>query len=333
MEKQYKEFKKSVIKSTNILLLTHKDPDFDAFCSALILKEFLNTHFPNKKVTFKARNQPSQNLPNMQSIEIVERINSEDEDLIIITDSASWHMCVTEKDNIHKSKAKVITIDHHDSAPDTGDFNINNNLSSAVEEVLQLCIQVGGRRFKITESISKLGQIGIISDTGRFLYENVKPSTYEIMAKLTKVFQLDTEDFSYKNSKFPQETLEPLQRYIKNINIIGDMSYTYITKEDIEKLKATKVGVNSAQRHVRDKVIRHMHGVHWGFVLKPFFTKENLWQVSFRSTKEYQMVDKIAEKLGGGGHEYSAAARVKASNVKDAIEQILKAISQVVGDD
>lgn len=324
MNKEAKQLKNLVKKSNNILIVTHKGPDFDAFCSGLILKEVLNTYFPKKEVIFKTRSLPRNNIPKMEEITVVEEIEDVGEDLVIITDAGNWDMCVTENDTIQNTNAKLVIIDHHDTASDSSDLTVNNNKSSATEQVLDLCMKMLGRRFKITESISVLGQIGIISDTGRFLYENAQPETFAIFAKLRAVTNFDIEDFSYKNAKFPFETLVPYTLFLQNINIVGDMAYTYISHEEIEKTGSSKLGVNAAQQEVRDRVLRQIQGVHWGFIVKPMFSKENRWQVSFRSMKGYQVVDKIAESLGGGGHQYSSAARVDAKTAQEAVEKILE---------
>lgn len=327
MQKESKELKKILKRAQNILILTHKGPDFDAFCSGLILKEFINTYYPKKNVVFKSRQMPTQNIPHMQEIQIVEEIHSAGEDLIVLTDAGNIEMCITHRDTIQNSTAKFVIIDHHDTQSDKSDLSINNNMSSATEQMIYLCMDME-KKFKITEEISKLGQIGIISDTGRFLYENTRFETYELMGKLKEVYNLDIEDFTYKNSKFPIEMLEPLKIYIENICIEEDMAYTYISKEDITSKELTKVAVNNAHQFIRDNIIRYIHGIHWGFVVKPSYYKENLWQVSFRSTKGYQKVNKIAEFLNGGGHEYSSAARVEAGSAKEAVDIILSSIKK-----
>ncbi len=332
VKKETAQLKKLIQKSQNILILTHKGPDFDAFCSALILKEFLNTYYPKKNVVFKSRQMPTQNIPHMHEIAVVERIEREDEELIILTDASKLEICINHSDDIQSSNAKIVSIDHHDTVDIVADLSINFNMSSATEQVLNLCFEMEKWKFKITEDISKLGQIGIVSDTGRFLYENATPDTYEMFGKLRKVYALDLEDFTYKNSKFPLDTIEPLRIFLKNINTEDDMAYTYISKKDIDELELSKTGVNNAQQHVRDRVLRHLHGIHWGFVIKPSYYKENIWQVSFRSTKGYQKVSEIALLLGGGGHEYSSAARVEASDVEKALEIVLTTIHQYLSD-
>ena len=322
MHKESRELERILKKAQNILILTHKGPDFDGFCSGLILKEYINTKYPKKNVVFKTRQMPTQNIPHMDELVIVEEIHSENEDLVILTDAGNLNMCTTTSDTIQNSSAKLIIIDHHDTKSDNSDLSINNNMSSATEQVLYLCMDMD-RRFKITEDISMLGQIGIITDTGRFLFENVKPETYEMMAKLRKAYNLDIEDFTYKNSKFPYEMLIPLQKYINNIHMEEDMAYTYLLDEDMKSEGMDKVAVNNAHQFMRDRMIRYIHGIHWGFVVKPSFEKDSLWYVSFRSSKGYQKVDGIAEALRGGGHEYAAAARVEAGSAKEALDIIL----------
>ncbi|HRX44395.1 MAG TPA: hypothetical protein P5059_04070, partial [Candidatus Dojkabacteria bacterium] len=86
MKKEYSKFKKLIEKSNNILLITHKGPDFDAFASCLILKNFIDTYYPNKNVVFKSRQSPTQKLPFMDQITISQVINTENEELVVILD-------------------------------------------------------------------------------------------------------------------------------------------------------------------------------------------------------------------------------------------------------
>jgi phosphoesterase RecJ-like protein len=330
MKKEYRKLKKLIQKSSNILILTHKGPDFDGFASGLILKKYINVLYPKKIVSFKTRHYPTQKISFMHEIAISQVINLGDEDLIIIVDANSWDMCITKDDTINLTKAPIAIIDHHDTKAMESVVTVNENLSSATEQVLRFAMATGGKKFEVTEGISFLGQVGMIYDTGRFLYDNTKPETYELMAKLRRIYHLDLEDFEYKNTKFPMETLLPLKIYIHNIHIQGDMAYTYITKQDIQVNGISKMGLNTAQEFVRDKILRYIQGVHWGFVVKPYPDNENEWRISFRSTKGYQEVAKIAETLGGGGHQYAAASKIQALDGDEATKKVLEVISQVV---
>ena len=329
MGKEYSKLKNLIEKSKNILILTHRGPDFDAFASALILKNFLNTYYPQKRVSFKSRQYPTQRIPFMNEIEIVQKIDVGNEDLIVITDAADWDICITKEDTIQLTKAKVAVIDHHTTKGMSAEVVINGGMSSATEQVLDFCIEVKGKRYTISKEISELGQIGIVFDTGRFIFDNTRPQTYELMAKLRRVYEFDLEDFEYKSAKFPIDALLPLKIYIQNIHIIDDMAYSYINLNDVKNFNLTKIGVNSAQEFVRDNIVRYIQGIHWGFVIKPSFTNDNEWKVSFRSSKGYQEVAGIAEALNGGGHQYSSAARITASEGDQAAKLILDTINRV----
>jgi len=77
MKKNYNQFKEFIKQSKKILILTHKGPDVDAFCSSLLLKQILLELYPKKKVVFRAKQNPSLKLPGMKEIEIVKELKSE----------------------------------------------------------------------------------------------------------------------------------------------------------------------------------------------------------------------------------------------------------------
>lgn len=330
MKKEYKKLKNLIEKSKNILILTHKGPDFDGFASGLILKNFLNVYYPKKTVVFKTRQYPTQKIPFMHELQITQRIDAGNEDLIIMVDTNNWRMCITKDDTIQVSKAKIAIVDHHSSKGLEAEVVVNENMSSATEQILDFCMNVKGKKYIISEEISTLGQIGIVFDTGGFLYHNTKPETYELMAKLRRIYELDLEDFEYKSGKFPLETLLPLKIYIQNIHIVNDMAFSFLNLSEVQNYKLTKTGVNAAQGFVRDNILRYIQGIHWGFVVKPSFTSDSEWRISFRSTKGYQEVASIAEALGGGGHQYSAATRITATDGDQAAKMVLDAVEKVL---
>ncbi len=330
MKKAYRKFKKLIENSNDILILTHKGPDFDAFASSLILKKYLNTFYPKKNVVFKTRQFPTQKIPFMNEIIIAQTIETQQEDLVIITDAVGWDMCILKEDTIQITQAKIAIVDHHSTKGMNADVIINNSMSSTTEQILDFCKEVSGGKFKITPEISTLGQIGIVYDTGRFAYDNTTPDTYRLMAQLRKVYPLDLEEFEYKSAKFPVDSLLPIKVYIQNLHIINDMAYTYLNKSDINSLKLTKIGINGAQEFVRDNIVRYIQGVHWGFIVKPSYTTENEWLVSFRSSKGYQEVSTIAEALNGGGHQYSAATRIVANDGEHAANIVLDTVNRIL---
>jgi len=183
--------------------------------------------------------------------------------------------------------------------------------------------KIYGRRFKLNEDSASLIQYGIVADTGRFLYDITTPNTHRVFAEAKSVIDVDLEDFAYRNSKFPREATHAIVKYLQSLTIEKDMAYMSIDRSDLENDLELKQGASEAQAFLRDKYLRYIQGVHWGFIIKPDMNTENDWFVSFRSTKGYQDVRVIAEELGGGGHTYASGVLMKADSLDELLEKVL----------
>ena len=326
MRNESKQLKNLIDKSKNILLLTHKGPDMDAFCSMLITYEILKTHWKDKNVVMKTRQLPTTNLPRMKEINIVKKIAPENEDLIILLDTTNLDFASERVDTIMNTKATVFSIDHHKQEELPNHPYINEERSSATEQVLYTFRNILGKKFNITENIAQLGQYGIVADTGRFLYQQTSADTFAIFSELVRVRKLDLENIAYKQSKIPKESTPAIMEFLKTLKIKRDMSYMYISRKTIQEKELKKQGVNQAKVFLRDRYLRHIQGVHWGFIISPGFEYDNDWYVAFRSTKGYQDVKIIAEELGGGGHQYASGVPMTGNNAEEVLEKVLKAV-------
>jgi len=324
MDRVERKLKKEIQKARRILLLTHKGPDVDAFCSMFLVYKTLKENFPKKDIVMKTRQYPNVKLPLMKELQIVdkeENIAPMGEDLIIITDCSEWRMVIEEGDTVQNSEAVTFFIDHHKGdAPES--LVINEMRSSATEQVYVSLKKMFGKKFKLDKKAASLIQYGIVADTGRFLFDLTTPDTFRIFAEAVEVHRVDLEKYEYGSSKFPRESTEVIIEFLKNLEIVGDMSYMYISQDAIDERGFKKSAVNEAFVFLKDKYLRYIQGVHWGFIIKPMFS-DMMWSVSFRSTKGYQNVEEIAKRLGGGGHMYSAATKLKADSVEEVLETVL----------
>jgi phosphoesterase RecJ-like protein len=292
--------------------------------------------YPEKQITMKARQYPSSKLPLMKELTVLQKedsIKPEGEDLIIITDSSLWKLCQEEGDTIRESNAPVFFIDHHrtDIAGEErgNQFFINESRSSATEQVYVTLQRIFGDKFKVDEDAAALVQYGIVSDTGRFLFELTTPETFRVFAEVMEIYRVDIQDFEYRSAKFPREATDVVIEYLKTLTIEGDMAYMYISQDIIDQRGFEKQAVNEAFVFLKDKYLRFIQGVHWGFIVKPMFKDENEWSISFRSTKGYQDVEVIAKELEGGGHEYASAVKIKANTVDEILDAVLNAVKEV----
>lgn len=329
MKKNYNQFKEFIKQSKKILILTHKGPDVDAFCSSLLLKQILLELYPKKKVVFRAKQNPSLKLPGMKGIEMVKELKSEGFDLIILTDAGDLSLCIEDTDNVEDSIPQII-IDHHDTffEKKKNTVLINENMSSATEQVYMLFRILYKNKFKLNEDSSTLVQYGIVADTGRFLYDIMTPNTHRVFADAKSIVDVDLEDFAYRNSKFPREATHAIIKYLESLKIEKDMAYMFVDRKDLEEDLELKQGASEAQAFLRDRYLRFIQGVHWGFIIKPDMNTKDSWFVSFRSTKGYQDVRVIAEELGGGGHTYASGVLIKADSIEALLTKILNIIEK-----
>jgi phosphoesterase RecJ-like protein len=327
MDKKHKQLKRYIESAKRILIVSHRGPDMDAFCSMLLVKEFINIYYPKKNVVTKAKQLPSFNIPNMHDITVVDTLEKGDEDLIIIVDAADMNMVCENEDGLIDTSAPIVVIDHHKTITNKQNLLINEERSSASEQVIVSFRKILGKKFKLTQETAELGQYGIVGDTNRFMYELATANTFRLFAELVEVSRVDLEELSYKLGKFPYDATPIVIEALRRISIEDDMAYTYVNKEDTKRWGRSNIG--EALNFIKNNYLRFIQGVHWGFILKPSIKEENSWWISFRSTKGYQEVDKIAEELGGGGHKYASGAKLEYPEPK-SLEQVLTDVFTVI---
>lgn len=327
MDKKHRELKRYIEGAKRVLIVSHRGPDMDAFCSMLLVKEFLNIHYPEKDVVAKAKQLPNFNIPRMHDITVVDSLEEGDEDLIIVVDAADIEMVCDSNDGLVNTSKDVVILDHHKTKTERHQVLINEDRSSASEQVIASFKEILGKKYALTKEIAELGQFGIVADTGRFLFELTTPDTFRMFADLMEVSRIDLEEMDYKLRKVPVGATEIIVELLRRFSIEGDMAYTYVNIDDTKRW--SRGDISEALNYIKNYYLRYVQGVHWGFVLKPSIKEENNWWISFRSTTGYQEVDSIAEDLGGGGHIYASGAKLEYSEPRD-LEQVLTDVFRVI---
>ena len=186
-----------------------------------------------------------------------------------------------------------ISIDHHSANTMFADYNFVNPTAPACAQILIIVLQALG--IEIDKEIGTCLLTGIITDTGGFKYSGVTAETFEFAAELLnsgvnvssiykKVLQTLSKP-SFELRRIAMNRLEFLED--------GKMTFTYITKEDEEKVGAGNNdhdGIVEMGRDVEDVEISI-------FLIE----KEDGYKISLRSN-EYVNVSDICLMFSGGGH-------------------------------
>jgi phosphoesterase RecJ-like protein len=196
----------------------------------------------------------------------------------------------------------VINIDHHHDNTRFGDFNlVDVEASCTAEIVYDLAVLLGAQ---ITREMASALYVGLITDTGKFMYENTDAHTHRVAADLIEA-GVDIDD-TYRRlyEHVPIEKLRLVVRALGGIQRHCDdrLVLTYITVADYEE--------TGAGEEMTEGVIDHLRSIDGSKVAAVIRDLGNRGRaarkVSLRSSEGDVDVSAIARKRGGGGHKRAA---------------------------
>ena len=301
----------------SIVILTHENPDGDAIGTGLALYNALKEYGKNPDIIIPEYPRTFSFLPGAD--EIKKSSDIEKYDLAISVDCATIKMLNGFANYFENAKVKV-SIDHHSTNTMFGDLNYVSPDAPACAQILLVVLFYF--KIEITKDIGTCILTGIITDTGGFKYSSVTAETFEFVAWLLnkginvskiyrKVLQVKTKA-NFELTRMAMERLEFLED--------GKVAFTYITKEDEEKVNA-----ESGDHEGIVEVGRDIEGVEVSIFLRE---TDKGCKVSMRSN-EYVNVSDVCILLGGGGHVRAAGATMQCT-VEQAKEKVLRQVKAVL---
>lgn len=307
------EILKEVKKAEDIVILTHNNPDGDAIGSSLAIYSALKEQGKNVEVIIPQLPRIFDFLP--YADEVKKEGSKKVYDLAISVDCATIKL-LNGWSNYFEDATTSIVIDHHSTNSMYGDLNYVDLSAPACSQVLYTLFRY--YNIEITQEMGTCLMTGIITDTGGFQYSGVSKETFEIAANLLtsgvniskiykRVFATRTKG-NFELRKIAIDRMELLED--------GKVSFTYITKEDEEKVNAEAgdyEGIVEEGRNIEGvEVSIFLHEVEDGF------------KVSTRAN-EYVNVSDVCLMFGGGGHARAAGATMQGS-IEQIKEKLLKEI-------
>jgi phosphoesterase RecJ-like protein len=196
----------------------------------------------------------------------------------------------------------VINIDHHHDNTRFGDFNlVSVDASCTAEIVYDLALLMGA---KITREMASALYVGLITDTGKFMYENTNAHTHRVAAELIDA-GVDVDD-TYRRlyEHVPLEKVHLVARALASIQRHCDnrLVVSYITAADYEATGAGEEMTEGVIDHLRS-----IEGTKVAAVVRDLGNRGRAARkVSLRSSEGDVDVSEIARKHGGGGHKRAA---------------------------
>jgi bifunctional oligoribonuclease and PAP phosphatase NrnA len=196
----------------------------------------------------------------------------------------------------------IINIDHHHDNTRFGDFNlVNVSASCTAEIVYDLAALLGAT---ITSEMASALYVGLVTDTGKFMYENTDAHTHRVAAELIEA-GVDVDD-TYRRlyEHVPLEKLRLVARALEGIQLHcdGRLVVSSITAADYEQTGAGEEMTEGVIDHLRS-----IDGTKVAAVVRDLGNRgRTARKVSLRSSEGDVDVSAIARKNGGGGHKRAA---------------------------
>ena len=304
--------------AASFLLLAHTNPDGDAIGSLCGLAHTLAA-WGKKGHILLPEGVPDRFSWIIPPWPVVSSLPADHEPCVVILDCA-------DLDRVGKDLAAelqdrdLINIDHHTGNTKFGVLNwVDPGLSSVGE-----MIALAARRLKIPlqGALGEALYLAIMADTGSLSYSNTTPQTLDIVSEILGL-GLDLNNFQAKSKR---------QGHLAQLHLHG------LALQDVSLQAKGKVGIIRATREMMERTgaaqedcdglvdyVRTLRGVVVAVSLREV---EQGIKFSLRSWGEVN-VQAVAADMGGGGHPNAAGGLIN-SDLPEAEERILKAISAYV---
>jgi phosphoesterase RecJ-like protein len=206
-------------------------------------------------------------------------------------------------DLLKRDGAHILNVDHHHDNTHFGTVNhVVPEASCTAEVIWDLMEDLGVRP---THAIAEALYVGLVTDTGKFMYENTGTRAHVMAAELIDagvdvhgIYRRLYEGMPYAKLELLARALAHVQRYDE-----GRLAFTRLTRDDFR--------LSGAEDSYSEGIIDHLRSVEGTKVAA--LTRELLAdghrgrrKVSLRATDGEVDVSVIARAAGGGGHRQAA---------------------------
>jgi bifunctional oligoribonuclease and PAP phosphatase NrnA len=289
-------------RAQKLILVTHENPDGDALGSLVGMREILTGLGKDAPAFIDAREFP---LPTEYSfLSLDDVLTSPPDDLeqrtAVFLDCGSLERNPAEA--FRRPGMHILNIDHHHDNTRFGTVNlVDSDASCTAEIVWDLMYGLG---VEPTSSIAQALYVGLITDTGRFMYENTGPRAHLMAAELIEAGVDVPGTYREVYEGVPYGKLALLARGLAKTRRYDNGRLT------VTALDAGDFAESNAEESYSEGVIDHLRAVQGTAVAALVRDRLNAAdgdrKVSLRASDNRVDVSRIARLQGGGGHRQAA---------------------------
>jgi phosphoesterase RecJ-like protein len=290
-------------EASKLIVITHENPDGDALGSLVATQGILSAIGKDCLMYIDERDLP---LPQEYRFFPLDGLVSQpppdlEQRTVVFLDCGNLDRnpaVAFRREGIH-----LLNIDHHHDNTRFGTVNLVVPEASCTAEIIWDLM--GGLGIEPTLTVAEALYVGLITDTGRFMYENTGRRAHLMAAELIDAGVDVHEMYRRVYEGVPYGKLALLARGLANVERYDDGRLT------MTALSATDFSDSDAEESYSEGVVDHLRAVQGTAVaalIRDRIGDEQPGQrkVSLRASDDRVDVSAIARAQGGGGHRQAA---------------------------
>jgi phosphoesterase RecJ-like protein len=301
-----------------VAICGHVNPDGDALGSALALAALLRAQ-GCEATCLLAQDRPAPLLYTfLEDYNFVPACNYTDSPELFITVDLPVASRLGDALPHFERAPKTLCIDHHPDYSDYCDAYFGDTQASATGALIWELVKASG--MPITAAVASYCYVAVMTDTGRFSFQNTNEHAFSIAAEMVHYGVRPTEISQnvYENKSMAMLKLEA--RLIERMRFAFDNAFVYswITEDDFNEL-----GVSRDDTESLPTTLRSIQGVEVAVLLR---SEGSAVRANFRS-RGCCNVGELARSFGGGGHSAASGATLECT-LDEAAAMLIKALSE-----
>ena len=284
-----------------LFLTTHENPDGDALGSLRAMQLVLE-ELGKDSIIFVSRDQfplPHEYRHMGFDDAVAQPPSDLDERLVVFLDCGNMDRMPVGF--LKRSGVRIVNIDHHHDNTRFGHVNlVVPEASCTAEIVYELARELG---VPIKSELAEALYIGLVTDTGKFMFENTTPAAHRMAADLIAAGVQPQQIHRRLYEGLPFSRLQLLARALAGVQRFDDgaLTLTHLTRDDFAHSGANESDSEGIVDHMRQ-----VEGTLVACLVRDLLADESLRKVSLRATDGRVDVSVIARGFGGGGHRQAA---------------------------
>jgi phosphoesterase RecJ-like protein len=306
-------------QARKLLVTTHENPDGDALGSLLAFDEMMRALGKDSIMFMSATNFPLPHEYQHLPLGAVQNAPPPDMDerLAVFLDCGNIDRMPV--DFLQRDGQHIVNIDHHHDNTLFGTVNLVVPDASCTAEILWELARALG--VEITPSMAEALYVALITDTGRFMYDNTTTRSHLMAAELIDAGVDVAEVYRRLYQDLPFPRLQLLARALSGVRRYDDgmLTVAHLTRGDFGETGAVESDSEGIVDHLRS-----VEGTAVAVLVRELLDRDGR-KVSLRATDGRVDVSAIARSLGGGGHRQAAGATTELP-----LEQLVDQIRQKI---